>query len=408
MQESRTVLIVGGGAREHALAWKIAESSLVARVVVAPGNAGWADRVAVAPTDVGAVVDVARRERADLVVVGPEAALEAGLVDALHAAGILAFGPTGAAARIETSKAFAKDLMRAAGVPTAEFSVAETPSEAKRIISEHFARTAEPVVVKADRLMAGKGVAVCQTAKEAVAFAESVGGVLVIENCVRGVEVSLHVLVDGTACAPLPLARDHKRLLDGDRGPNTGGMGAVAPVPLPGGLTVDALVEACVRPIAAALVEKGTPFRGVVFAGLMIDGATPYVLEYNARFGDPETEVLMPLIADDIVPHLLAPGRAAVRTHSRAAAAVVLAARGYPASPEKGHVIRGLDEAPEVTLFHAGTRWKGERVVTDGGRVMVVAATGAGPDEARARAYAGVARIAFDGAQYRRDIGGAS
>lgn len=401
-----TVLVVGGGAREHALAWKVAQSPLAERVIVAPGNAGWDDCVAVSPTDVEGVVDLARREHVALVVVGPETALEVGLVDGLREAGLAAFGPTRAAAQIETSKAFAKRLMREAGVPTADFNVVESLRDAERVIATHFAQSDAPIVVKADRLMAGKGVQVCGTADEAVAFAATVGGTLVIERCVRGVEVSLHVLVDGAVCAPLPLARDHKRLLDGDRGPNTGGMGAIAPVRLPEGVSVDGLMDRCVRPIAVALASRGTPFRGVIFAGLMLDGANPTVLEYNARFGDPETEVLMPLIADDFVSHLLEPGHAAVRVHRGAAAAVVLAARGYPAAPETGRPIVGLDRVPDCHLFHAGTRREGSQVVTNGGRVVVVTARGDDVAEARARAYQGALRISFDGAQFRRDIGG--
>ncbi|MFO7169595.1 MAG: phosphoribosylamine--glycine ligase [Chloroflexota bacterium] len=422
------VLLVGSGGREHALAWKLRQSPLLDDLLIAPGNPGAAQVgrcVPVEATAVEALVDLARRERVGLVVVGPEAPLAAGLADACAAAGIPVFGPSAAAARIESSKAFAKRLMAEAGIPTAAAQIFERAEDAAEFVRSR----GRPWVVKADGLAAGKGVIVAETVAEtleAVAqlAATDAGRGLVLEERLRGPEVSLIALSDGADLCPLPPAQDHKRLLDGDRGPNTGGMGAYAPAPHLSPQDAQQVADVVMRPALRALAAAGTPFRGALYAGLILTEHGPRVLEFNARFGDPETQALMPLIDGDLLPALLAcarggdeqrrPLRELLRWAGLSAACVVLAASGYSDAPRRGDVITGVEAVegaqPEGTqaralVFHAGTAREQGRLVTAGGRVLGV--TGIAPTlpEALERAYAAVRQISFEGMQYRTDIG---
>lgn len=411
------VLVVGQGAREHALGYGLSGAMLF----FAPGNAGTASigtNVPVAADDVPALVALARRERIDLVVVGPEAPLVGGLVDALAASGITAFGPSAAAARLEGSKVFMKELARRAGLPTAAYEVFDDVGAARRHV-EHANR---PLVVKADGLCAGKGVTVAMTTAEAIdavdeclerrAFGEA-GSRVVIEEILRGAEASFHVVTDGERVLALPVAQDHKRIFDGDRGPNTGGMGAYAPAPLVDERIAAQVLERIVAPTLATMAREGAPFRGVLFVGLMIDEGRASLLEFNVRFGDPETTVLVPLLEGSWLELLEGAARgelsrvdASVR--SGAALSVVLASEGYPATPTKGDEILGLDDAgrvPGAHLFHAGTAREGDRVVTAGGRVLV--ATGVAPSlaDAHRAAYLAADAVTFRGRQLRRDIG---
>lgn len=415
---SERVLVVGSGAREHALAWRLERDG--AEVHVAPGNAGialLATLHAVDATDLKGLVSLATELAVSLVVVGPEAPLVAGLVDALEAAGIAAFGPRADAARLEGSKVFSKERMARYGIPTAAFRVFTDADAAESYVRE----CARPLVVKADGLAAGKGVVVASNAEEACQAIDRImrrrefgdaGDQVLVEECLVGEEVSYHVLCDGSTYVPLAAAQDHKRALDGDRGPNTGGMGAYSPPPV-----VTAEVEARIRaevvePTLAGMVSDGTPFRGVLFVGLMIADGVPQVLEYNVRFGDPECEVLMARWGGKGDESLLAVlGRAASgslagfepRWEAPAAMSVVLAAEGYPGSYEKGRAIDG--PLSDARVFHAGTRRKGDAWATDGGRVLAVTTTGADLDEAASAAYALADAIHFDGMQMRRDIG---
>jgi phosphoribosylamine--glycine ligase len=393
------VLVVGSGAREHALAWRIAQSPLLTELHAAPGNPGIAQLGVCHPVraiDGDSLLSLARSIDADLVVVGPEAPLVEGVADALRRAGVAVVGPGAEAARIEGSKTFAKDVMRAAGVPTAEaLSVARTPC-----------------VVKADGLAAGKGVFICHSNDEldaALLAASGLGGGTVIEELLEGDEVSLFALSDGQDLLALPAAQDFKRIGDGDTGPNTGGMGAYSPVPV----DVAALVEQVHRPVIDELARRGTPFIGCLFAGLMLTPDGPRVLEFNARFGDPETQVLMPRIEGDLLAALAATatGQLAGVTLGEspdAAVTVVLAGPDYPErSDYAGATIDGIDvaEADGALVFHGGTAARDGRVVTNGGRILSVTATGPTLADARSRAYAAVENVTFSGVRYRRDIG---
>ena len=416
------VLVVGSGGREHALCWRLAQDPSVTRVFAAPGNAGIGDVAdlvgGIAADDHGAIADLAARERIDLTVVGPEAPLVAGIADVLTARGHAVFGPAAAAARIEGSKAFAKDVMARRGVPTARAGIFDDVEKASVFVDELGGRA----VVKADGLAAGKGVTVAMDREAAVAAigASLVGGAfgqagatIVVEELLEGPEVSVFALVDGAgACVLLDVAQDHKRVGVGDTGPNTGGMGAYAPVPAVSHDLAAEIVETCLAPVAAEL----HPYRGVLFAGLMLTEDGPKVLEYNCRFGDPETQVIMPRFAHGFAATLeacatdqLGVHRAATLVHSDIASVTVVAAsEGYPASYPTGVPIEGLDEVsllPGVEVFHAGTAIDDEgRVVTAGGRVLAVTGTGTSIHEARDRAYGGIAQIRFDGMHYRADL----
>jgi phosphoribosylamine--glycine ligase len=417
------VLVVGQGAREHALAWKLSKDSRVDEVICAPGNAGtapFAENVAVSATDVAGLVALAKAREVGLVIVGPEAPLVAGLVDACAEAGIPAFGPSRAGARLEGSKVFSKELMARHGVPTAGFRVF-----ADRDVDAAIAYVREanrPLVVKADGLAAGKGVVVASDTHEAVLAVESMlrdrafgdaGARIVVEERLVGPEVSYHVVADGERYVALAPAQDHKRVFDADRGPNTGGMGAYSPPPM---VTPDierAILERVVEPTLAGMKREGAPFRGALFVGLMIVDGAPQTLEYNTRFGDPECECLMARWKGDVLPLLLGSATGdlsgvAPSWEAPAALSLVLASGGYPGVFEKGKVITGLDRASAiegVTVFHAGTKRTADALVTDGGRVLTVTAIGSTLDEAADRAYRAADLIEFDGKHCRRDIG---
>jgi phosphoribosylamine--glycine ligase len=430
------VLVVGGGGREHAIAWKLAAEPGVNDVIVAPGSAGIAGepRVRIAPDvdplDAAALVDLARREAVELAVIGPEAPLAAGAADALVAAGVPTFGPSQAAARIESSKAFCRDVAAAAGVRMADGRAFETLAPARAYAHELAAR-GDGVVVKADGLAAGKGVTVCSNAREAdealdALFSDAAdnpaGGVrVVIEERLEGEEASLIALCDGRNAVALPLARDHKRLADGDRGPNTGGMGAYSPLPDLSDEAVPELLASIHRPILAELARRGMPFVGALYAGLMLTRQGPLLLECNARFGDPETQVLLPRLATALGPLLLAAARAGLGGEAASAVApdgllpvtrdatvgVVLAAAGYPDAPRRGDAIEGVGAAARdgALVFHAGTvRDEAGDWRTAGGRVLTVVGRGTDLEAARASAERAADAIAWTGLQRRHDI----
>ena len=410
------VLLIGSGAREHALAWKLSQSPKLTALLCAPGNPGTqalGQNLPVKAEDPAQVAALALAERVDLVVVGPELPLVNGVADAVNAAGIPCFGPHAAAARIEGSKAFAKEVMSAAKVPTAAYRAFTDPADA-----EAYARTfPEGVVVKADGLAAGKGVVVARGVEEAVSAVRALGALgeagstLVLEERLEGEEVSVIALCDGERYLLLPPAQDHKRIFDGDQGPNTGGMGAYCPT---GALSAQALAqvgETVIAPMLQELSARGAPFRGALYAGLMVTAAGPKVIEFNCRFGDPETQVILLQLDEDLLPllHACATGRLEPRSlklHAGASVGVVLAAQGYPGAPKSGDPIGGLTEiGDQAVVFHAGTRLADERLLSAGGRVLTVCARGADFVEARARAYAAVERVHFSGMQWRRDIG---
>jgi phosphoribosylamine--glycine ligase len=414
------VLVVGSGGREHALAWALARSPDVEEVVAAPGNPGIESIGRCLPVDSGnpgAIASLADAVDADLTVVGPEAPLVAGAVDALEARGRVAFGPRAEAARLEGSKAWMKQVLTKAGVPTARYAAFHAGEEDRALA---FLDTLPGFyVIKADGLAAGKGVVVTESLSDArdatraylsgAAFGDA-GRTCVIEEGLTGPELSLLVLCDGsTEGVPLAPAQDFKRIRDGDAGPNTGGMGAYSPVPVAGPELVE---EAMTKLIAPTLAALAVPYRGVLYAGLMLTPEGPKVIEYNVRFGDPECEAVVPRLASDLATHTLEAASSRLTTPVRfrddACVTVVMAAEGYPAAPRTGDEIAGLDDAAaldDITVFHAGTRRTGDgKVVTAGGRVLAVSATGASIDQARDRAYDAVAAISWPGAQYRRDI----
>jgi phosphoribosylamine--glycine ligase len=416
------VLVVGSGGREHALAWKIAASPRVSQLLAAPGSDGMqglaACRREVAADDVPAQVALARSERVDLVVVGPEAPLAAGLVDRLREAGIAAFGPSAAAARLESSKAFAKRQMERAGIATA---ASATFTDAEAAIAHVRAADRAPVV-KADWLAAGKGVVVPETHEEAIAaIGELFGGVapgarLVLEERLAGPEVSVFALISGSTVVPLAAARDYKRLSDGDHGPNTGGMGAYTPVPGFGAAELEDTAADVFEPIAWRMARDGFPYAGVLYAGLMLTADGPMVLEFNARFGDPEAQVLLPMLDGDLAPALLGVATAdralmegSLAVRPGAAVGVVVASEGYPEAPITGRRITGAEPASssddgDRLIFHAGTRRTADSYESTGGRVLTIVGRGADHAAARERAYAAVAEVSLDGGGYRADI----
>ncbi len=418
--ERMRVLIVGGGGREHALAWKLEQDQPTIEIVAAPGNPGLATLgrcVAVSSDDVQGVVALAMREKPELVVVGPEAPLAAGLADALRTVGIPVFGPSRGAARIESSKAFAKALMREAGVPTARAIRCIDADAAKRAARDFGA----PVVIKASGLAAGKGVIVCETIAEADAAIDSMlrddsfgaaGREVLVEEFMEGEELSLFAITDGTTVLPMMAAQDHKRLLEGDLGPNTGGMGAYAPVSLSSNALVEDAVERVFIPTLDALKAAGAPFSGLLYAGLMLTSQGPKVVEFNCRFGDPETEAILPLLESSLLEPLLAVANGSglqtqtLKWSSSRAVTTVVAAAGYPDSPRKGAMIELPSAEGDVTVFHAGTTLNAEgELVTAGGRVFAVTAVAPTLAEAQRESARVAGAIRFEGKQLRRDIG---
>ena len=395
------VLIVGSGGREHALAWKLSRSPLLDELHAAPGNPGIAALGECHPVradDGEGLLGLARALGIDLAVIGPEAPLVAGVADELRHAGVAAFGPSAAAARIEGSKSFAKEVLAAAGVPTAATLAEPRP----------------PCVVKADGLAAGKGVFVCTTQEEldaGLTAAAAFGGPVVVEELLEGTELSVFALTDGSRALPLAAARDYKRVGDGDTGPNTGGMGAFSPVPPLDAREIADLVEQIHRPVLTELASRRTPFLGLLYAGLMLTGDGPRVLEFNCRFGDPETQAVLPLLEGDLLAALAAAAAGDLRglsvgTSANAAVTVVLAGGSYPDQPDAGSPITGVPEAEALgaLVFHAGTARRGGELVTSGGRILNVTAVGEDLEHARALAYQAAAAIGFEGVRYRRDI----
>ena len=406
-----TILLLGSGGREDALAWRLAQSPSCNRLIAAPGNPGiarWAQCVAFDPCDVAGVVALAKAEAVDLVIVGPEAPLVAGVGDALRAAGIAVFGPNADAAQLEGSKGFTKDLCAANGIPTAGYVRVTTVGEAMAALDTFSI----PVVIKADGLAAGKGVTVALNRDEAVeAITRAGDGAMVIEEFMEGEEASLFALVDGPHAVAFASAQDHKRVGEGDTGPNTGGMGAYSPAPVLTAALERRAMDEIILPTARAMAAAGTPFSGVLFAGLMLTKDGPSLIEYNVRFGDPECEAIMPRVEGDFAALLYgaATGKLSAPTLSDdTTMTVVIAASGYPGTPVAGGAIRGIDSAEQlggVTVFHAGTRLDDHQLVASGGRVMAVTARGSSLADAHARAYAGVDAIDFADGFHRRDIG---
>jgi phosphoribosylamine--glycine ligase len=408
------ILLLGSGGREDALAWRLRQSPSCDKLIAAPGNPGiarWADIVAIDPCDSGAVAALARSNAIDLVVVGPEAPLVAGVADALREAGFAVFGPNAAAAQLEGSKGFTKDLCRTNAIPTADYARVETAADAHAALSQFSI----PVVIKADGLAAGKGVTVATTREEAEAAIDAAGdGPMVIEEFLEGEEASLFALVDRETAVPLASAQDHKRVGEGDTGPNTGGMGAYAPAPVLTDELQARAMDEIVRPTAGAMAAAGTPFSGVLYAGLMLTADGPKLIEYNVRFGDPECEAIMPLVEGDFAEllHAVASGRLAEidppQLSPRHSMTVIVAARGYPGTPAGGGAIRAIEAAEQVegvTVFHAGTALSDGSLVAKGGRVLAVTAVADSFANARARAYRAVDQIDFADGFHRRDIG---
>ncbi|MBC7521624.1 MAG: phosphoribosylamine--glycine ligase [Sandarakinorhabdus sp.] len=410
--DSFDILVLGSGGREHALCWKLRQSPRTGRLVCAPGNAGIAQVAECAELDIldpAAVTAFAKAHGFGLVVVGPEGPLVAGVVDALRAAGIAAFGPTAAAARLEGSKGFTKDMCRAAGIPTAGYRRFASAADAHHYVAVHPL----PVVIKADGLAAGKGVTVAQSNEEGLAALADIGGAVVVEECLTGPEASLFVLTDGKTVSVLPSAQDYKRAFDDDTGPNTGGMGVVSPAPMLTDMLLARAMAEIITPTLKAMAEAGTPYTGVLYAGLMLTPQGPKLIEYNCRFGDPECQALMLRLTSDLAELLLAcaQGRldeAAPVWSADAAVTIVYAAMGYPGTPITGTVIHDIDaaEALGVEVFHAGTkRAPSGQLVAAGGRVLAISALGHDLGVARALAYAAIRKIRWHGGYFRRDIG---
>jgi phosphoribosylamine--glycine ligase len=416
------LLVIGSGAREHALVARLLDDAGVDDVLAAPGNPGIAALARTLPLDLSrpaAALAIAARERIDLTVVGPELPLSVGIADAFAAEERLLFGPTKSAARLESSKAFAKAFMARHGVPTARFRTCESADAALACL--RGGEFGFPIVLKADGLAAGKGVVIAGDRAEAEAAISAAmtegrfgaaGATLVIEECLTGPEVSFFIVSDGTRAVAVGTAQDHKRIFDDDRGPNTGGMGAFAPSPLLDAALHARIMREIVDPVIEGMSSEGNPFRGFLYAGLMLTAAGPKVIEFNVRLGDPEAQVILPLIDEPLAPLLAAAAqgrlvRSGCRLRDRKLVGVVLASRGYPESSESGRVIEGVPRAAAsgASVFHAGTAIDGGQLVTAGGRVLTVVGDGGSYEEAIARAYAGVEQISFDGMQFRRDIG---
>jgi phosphoribosylamine--glycine ligase len=408
------ILLLGSGGREDALAWRLRQSPSCDKLVAAPGNPGisrWAECILIDPCDPSAVVNLATAHAIDLVVVGPEAPLVAGVADALRDAGFAVFGPNAAAAQLEGSKGFTKDLCRANGIPTADYVRVESTADARAALD----RFGLPVVIKADGLAAGKGVTIATSRDEAMAAIDSMGDApMVIEEFMTGEEASLFALIDGETAVALASAQDHKRVGEGDTGPNTGGMGAYAPAPVLTAELERRAMDEIVRPTARAMAAGGMPFSGVLYAGLMLTAEGPKLVEYNVRFGDPECEAIMPLVDGDFAKllHAVASGRLGEidppRLLPKHAMTVIVAARGYPGTPASGGLIREIDAAEQVegvTVFHAGTALSELGLVAKGGRVLAVTAVADTFANARARAYRAVDQIDFADGFHRRDIG---
>ncbi|MFA6356179.1 MAG: phosphoribosylamine--glycine ligase [Candidatus Omnitrophota bacterium] len=415
------VLVVGSGGREHALAWKIRQSTLVDKVYCAPGNGGIskiAECIDVKPDDITGLIGFATRNKIDLTVVGPEAPLANGIVDRFCVNGLRVFGPSKEAARIEASKIFMKELMRKYSIPTADFEVFDDSARAKKYI-EGLKRN---FVVKADGLAAGKGVVVCSSKDAGVSAVESMmdrrdfrdaGSRILVEECLEGEEASILVITDGKDCVPLASAQDHKRIFDGDNGPNTGGMGAYSPAPVMTPELMDSVMKGIIKPAIAAMGKEGSRYTGVLYAGIMVTSAGPKVLEFNCRFGDPETQAILPRLKSDIMELIEASiddeiDMAVPEWDERPCVSVVLSSGGYPGEYETGFEIDGLDaleKSKDVVVFHAGTKISEGKTVTSGGRVLSVTALGSDIKDAIDRCYNAVNLVEFEGMHFRRDIG---
>jgi phosphoribosylamine--glycine ligase len=415
------VLVVGGGGREHALVWKIAQSPKVSKIFCAPGNAGISGQamtLSIKANDLNGLLELALREKVDLTVVGPEEPLTKGIVDLFESKGLPVFGASRKAAEIEGSKAFAKEMMRKYYIPTAFYEIFNEPKEAKNYIRKQGA----PIVIKADGLAAGKGVIICKTVEEALQSIDQImvkkifgeaGNRVLIEEYLVGEEASYIAFTDGKSILPMASSQDHKQVFDGDQGPNTGGMGAYSPAPVVTDAVHEKIMEKILRPIIQGMSEEGRPYKGVLYAGLMIHEGHPKVLEFNARFGDPETQPVLMRMKGDILPILEASIKGTlsgckIEWDSRAAVCVVMASKGYPGDYEKGKAISGLEEVSQIAdtfVFHAGTTLKEERMVANGGRVLGVTGLGKDIPQAIEKTYQAVKRISWDGVHYRTDIG---
>lgn len=415
------ILVIGAGGREHAIAWKIKQSPIVKKIYAAPGNGGItqvAECVDIAADDIPGLLKFAKDKKMDLTIVGPEAPLVSGIVDEFEKAGLKIFGPSKAAAQLEASKAFAKEFMHRRSIPTAVFKIFENADEAKAFIQ----KAQLPLVVKADGLASGKGVFVCDTEEQAIAAIDQImvekifkeaGNKVIVEECLVGEEASILAISDGENYCLLSSAQDHKRIFDDDKGPNTGGMGAYSPTPVVSDDTIRKIEARIIEPTIRGMKKEGFPFKGVLYAGIMLTLEGPKVLEFNVRFGDPEAQVILPRIKDDILPVLLGScegdlTNVKLRWERKSCVCVVMSSGGYPGKYSTGYEISGLETAEEegeVMVFHAGTKKEGKKIVTSGGRVLGVTALGSGIEKAINRAYEAVEKIKFDHAFFRRDIG---